>query len=989
MLEIRRGSAVRSYENTFFREFAKNLEILFDKYSIDGLLIANSVCEMSPNLQIDSLLITENTICLIDFKNFGGDIILPQSDNDFSEGQWVNQEGERIRGGSYINPYKQLLQQKKAFTWVFHNSAIKSIITSNNERLNPSHVNRIVCFQKPINLNGEIPSRDELNFFITDSEKYLETIKDILDVVDDEVKLTRKSFDAFKEIFVASTFEIAEQYSRPVKLESRSTELHYDELYDDQTSALQEIQEFIKSDTDKIFILQGTTLSGKSHLLPFIKDIGFNNGVTQVQFFALSNRIILNLLLDSNVEFNSIYSYIYGGMLRDAEENPEELSIENDENIKLEIVPLKKSEDEDKAIFIVDEAQLVSDSYHQSIDLRFGSGKLLEDFIKFSNLGSSNRKIIFIGDKFQLLIGNKEENAISPEYFEERYKLATRSFQLIDRDYTSRLVKQALTSASGIRSHNYNELRFDFSDDFRILDKDNIKFNVENKIRRNSNFCLLCYSNSGAQKINLWIKKTILKNGEDVAEKDLLIINNNFEAEDECNSICGSRKIYNGQFARVASIGNAISEVITPKGKQPITLDFREMNIILNDSGYKATILSLENYRLSEKGEISEDEIIGLRILLNREISDHIKNNVFESSRVYEQFILSSEYKNLSSEISELQQKLKNGYSVKTKLEETERKLRKLINVAKRKYRTNIEQVLLSDTRSKYYRYKNAAHLRFAWALTVHKSISYKWDDVLFNVEQGENRGKTNDGYFRWMYTGLTRARGAIELINYSPITPLSKIIFKETNKNNQTDKNIYFLAVKDLELASFNSLPINKFNLSGKNESSIIIQLHQFVNSKLVQNAINIKSINHQNYQEIYEIEDNNGQNAKISFYYKKNGYVKTPTLTKSEPKQFGKDVIEILTVNARIDDFEFISDDWRKRTYSDICLALKNEGYHIVYVIQVLYKDTIKITNNDVSLIVDMHYNKDGFFTSVIPVFHGDKNAWDEFKSILNILK
>ena len=153
MLEIRRGTATRSYENTFFREFAKNIEILFEKYSIDGLLIANSMCEVSPNLQIDSLLITENAILLIDLKNFGGDVIIPQPDQNFPDGQWVTQEGERIKGGSHINPYKQLFQQKKAFTWVFHNSELKTSIISKNEKLNPSHVKKIVCFQKPINLN--------------------------------------------------------------------------------------------------------------------------------------------------------------------------------------------------------------------------------------------------------------------------------------------------------------------------------------------------------------------------------------------------------------------------------------------------------------------------------------------------------------------------------------------------------------------------------------------------------------------------------------------------------------------------------------------------------------------------------------------------------------------------------------------------------------------------------------------------------------------
>ena len=79
MLEIRKGTATKNYENTFFREFADNLKKMFDKYSLDGLLIANSECEAESRLQIDALLVTPKAVCIIDFKNFGGKITLPCS----------------------------------------------------------------------------------------------------------------------------------------------------------------------------------------------------------------------------------------------------------------------------------------------------------------------------------------------------------------------------------------------------------------------------------------------------------------------------------------------------------------------------------------------------------------------------------------------------------------------------------------------------------------------------------------------------------------------------------------------------------------------------------------------------------------------------------------------------------------------------------------------------------------------------------------------
>ena len=83
MLEIRRGKAARGYENTFFRQFSENLKKMFEKYNWDGLLIANSECQEETRLQIDALLIAKNCICIIDFKNFEGDVILPHNDHNF------------------------------------------------------------------------------------------------------------------------------------------------------------------------------------------------------------------------------------------------------------------------------------------------------------------------------------------------------------------------------------------------------------------------------------------------------------------------------------------------------------------------------------------------------------------------------------------------------------------------------------------------------------------------------------------------------------------------------------------------------------------------------------------------------------------------------------------------------------------------------------------------------------------------------------------
>ena len=687
------------------------------------------------------MLLTQNAVCIIDFKNFDGKITLPKNaKSEFEFGKWTNQKGDIIKGGSSINPFVQLKNQKEKFINVFEKN-IKSKLPE-ADLFNPFHTVRAVCFQKEIELIGSIPSKEELNFFIIDKSNYLEKIRHIIDITDKEVSLSSNSFDLFKEVFRADKFDLNEMYEETVNYNDYSTELDFENLYSDQKSALKEITSFIKSDEEQIFILQGTSLSGKTHLIPFIQDIAFNNNISEVKLFASSARIANNLLKDSNLEFNSMYSHIYGGTSQ--EEKETETDEDDKETIDLEIVPLKKCDDVEETIFIIDESHLISDNYHQSIDLRFGSGKLLEDFIAFSDIKTTKRKLIFVGDSFQLSIGKKEESALNPAYLEEKYECKTKAFQLIDKETKSEIVKQALTAVNCIRQERFNNLSFKIGDNFNKIQKTDLLPLISKSLKTNPSTHLLSFSNYDAQKINFWIKKSILKNGSDLSVNDLMIFGNNIRVEDENDPFAEPKKIYNGQFGTVTNVSNPIVK----QEKLITTLTFREVNITLQDTGHNLKFFSFENFRLSDKGELSKDETISYKILLNQLAEKELEN--FKSGKLHS-----------DDELTDLLKRLEKGERVKTKVN---RKVQKLLS---------------NMPSSEFYQYKNSAQLRFGWALTVHKAMSYKWDEVFFNVETGG--GKTNETYFKWVYTGLIRATHKVNLINYEPINPFMKMDIKPT----------------------------------------------------------------------------------------------------------------------------------------------------------------------------------------------------------------
>ncbi|MCZ6899573.1 MAG: ATP-binding domain-containing protein [Bacteroidetes bacterium] len=64
--------------------------------------------------------------------------------------------------------------------------------------------------------------------------------------------------------------------------------------------------------------------------------------------------------------------------------------------------------------------------------------------------------------------------------------------------------------------------------------------------------------------------------------------------------------------------------------------------------------------------------------------------------------------------------------------------------------------------------YFNALQVKFAYALTCHKSQGGQWNTVF--VDQGYLKPEMIDiSYMRWLYTAVTRAKQELFLVNFSP----------------------------------------------------------------------------------------------------------------------------------------------------------------------------------------------------------------------------
>lgn len=974
MLEVRKNTYSKNYENTFFREFARHLHKSFTDNGRSGLLIGSPFCEIDERLQIDALLITDQVVCIIDFKNFSGKINLPNEKN-FEMGMWSNETGEQIKGGSSINPFIQLKNQKRRFSEVYTKS-IKSNL-ADGDTLDCSHIVSVVCFQKEIELNREIPNSKELAFWIIDRINFIEKISDIIDVSDKDVNISPNSYDAFKKVFRADKFKFDD---KPLEdklkvFADKSATLDFKKLYADQHSALTEIKTFLENPEQQIFVLQGTSNSGKSYLIPFIQELAYNLGIQETEIFASSSRVANNLLTIGGLDrVNSIYSYIYGGQKNNKQEdeqtkeqeNPEEIDETNDsEELQVEEIPLKNCDNAENALFIVDESQLVSDSFNQSIDLIFGTGYLLKDFLSFTNLANTKRKIIFIGDPFQLQLGKTNESPLNPLYLEEAYKLKTNAYQLLDKPDFSVINKEALFCVDKIRTKYFNSLQFIAGDSFCFLQKEDVTKAVSDIIHDKTECHILCFSNEESQKVNYWIKQSIIKNGQDIAINDLVLFNNNISIEDINDPFAEPKKVYNGQFATITAVNNTPIEktIKTKKNQESTVLTFREISLTLNETGQKAIVLSLENYRINAKAELSKNEIIAFKILLNSYIAEYLKSHPFENTTEYLEILKSEKYVLLETEIKVLKQKLESGEKVKTKLDEKIREQKRLFKSASKKHRSNIEATLRKDPSTEYYKYKNSALLRFGWAMTVHKSMSYKWDEVIFNIEKA---GTTNENHFRWLYTGISRARKKVSLINYKPISPFDKTEFIDNNGDAKTKDFLFISDTLDIDIA----------------KKELVELVKHKVNSDFVLNQIDIPGWN------VRINFSNNSKQATLDFGFNLKCQFKFPKYINGDT-DLSNEVIELISNTKENVYFDSIPELWRKNEYLKLNNELSKVGFQFNQIIQTKNKDKIKIIGNNEELDLEIDYKDEGIFSFIKAKYYSNKAIWNAFLNVINQIK
>ena len=768
-----------THENEQFRRLVEIMNTVFEKHEFNGILVGNPFNENYRRFRADAILFYDRGVVIIDLKNYSGQLNLPKGEDEFKKQPWFieklsdHQFIEVKAGAHFLNPYLQLVSYRNAFREIVEQNSIF------RQKIDTSRVCIANIFSGPLELINQVPGKYPYYKVLQECE-----VGALLYDLNNDNAFDEDIDKAVRSIFPAD--EYVREYDVNTKI------IHKRDVIVGN-DAKNTIDTFMQSENNDILVLASMDIYERDNWAKYLFSIADSYEIPEVHGLCHSNRISRRLL-SRGIEATSLYSFIYGG--NEATKNNLEDEDEDKDDLHPQVLPLRSASWlDERALLIVYDAHLVSRSLSQTDLLRFGSGRLLEDFISFA-VPSSKRKIVFIGDPYMLSFGSNDDSAINVPNLKKICETRVIHYYLqpiIDSQESDKdTLRKSL--AKSMNDQVFNNLQYSFKDGSIVeVNKDEILTKMRewfsSPFDQEPRNAVLFYKKRDCHQVNLWIKEYYLKNREDLAPGDLIISNNNVFIPDATGFGCPKR-ILNGMYFTVQEIREKHQEEISLKGvAKPIHLSFTKISVkCLSLRGEILEIWLLDNF-LSSEEELSKEEQIAVNIFVQRRIAELKKNNPFKSSEYYQKLISNSAYQKLSSdEQSAIENLIYNRIVTKDEKRKvsTTKSARSLLKQFYDEYEDFIRRLA-----REYDPLVNTLYAKYAWALTVHKAVGLDFENVILNGTRTENDGVKNDSYFRWLYSAISTSTRSLFITHPRYIHPFMDCKISETDSGISSSKRI------------------------------------------------------------------------------------------------------------------------------------------------------------------------------------------------------
>lgn len=964
-LELRKNRFAKSYENEFFRLLSSKLKGVFDDKGWDGVLVGSPECTLRDDLQIDLLLITESAITLIDLKNYGGRLSLPEHgswdldkhEDPWFTGDWLTEQ-VKVRGGAgNKNPYKQLVNQSDKFRKILEKKIIPNLETG--EKIVTKHTNSVVGFQREMAVSGTIDPRFKHNFFIADPTNIVNTLCDIHDIEPNEwqgkiqgTKLGENAIAKIKSYFRADLYSPEENSLIKTfsAIQFPALDIHQDEaIINEIIKEKDTLDVFFKGDVDCL-IIKGAFSSYKHNWInKLVEDHG--DDFSEINFLAPSRRNIMNLKRNGlEYDIISLYSKLYDF------ENSSIVSLDKSDNEREEF-PLKANEDEENCLYVVYDAHLIYDFTPSDEDLiRFGSGSLLKDLADYLSLKSKKSKVIFIGDPYWYDVEyGFGQNATNPKMLEEH------SFNYINIDLPNHPSTDNDESCNkivnSINSRIYNDLSLRENANLEFRFGDDFKESIVNDSTsgEHKKFNILARNKEQALQFNLKIREYRNNRDHIIHEGDQVLFKSRALVAEEYDPYSVPKQVNNGDEGQIVQIlerNEYRSETYT---SSPICVAKCLVHLKNYDSE-RIVYLHETSNNDSDLKSIKKHLQIRIREIVNK----YLKENEIQ----VKDLLSSEDYREYAERINTLKgdkSLFENQGDETADPEELKRRLKKVdsyFKLNKRKERF-VRRELLQDINSEYYALSQLAFFVFGWALPIQSVYGNHYHHAYLPMRFTPQTSP--DNYYRYLYSGFISA-DYLTLHDFQNITSLSKVVL-DINPEGTVNKGTSNFLQFDQEFEIDERAASLKERYEIPDEAPYLIELCEIVKSRISNiDNISIEKIEHKSYHEIYHFT-NGSESGKIKFNYNGRGFA--TTINKIDDNELIVGVLKSVEALEPI-DFSLLG-GFRKETYEQIQEWLGEVGLFICEIFQREWKDEMKISDGVNHCVLDWNYKKTGHFTSV----------------------
>ncbi|WP_293353350.1 MULTISPECIES: NERD domain-containing protein [unclassified Microcoleus] len=849
-----------THENRLFDDLGNELERVWGDSDDLIILLGNFYCQGS---EIDAAILKKNSITVIDFKDYGGNI-------SFSEnGPWLAGDVE-VRGGSKPNPFIQVRDNRFALLDV-----LKKIRFPSDRQQNLGHISGLVLFHQPITFDeGQLPPKIKSWFHVVEFDRALERLSQI---ASPDINLSNQDLADIVQHFSIPEYVHPGWGIKAIPGYLSAGDSAKSQLPKSLESVVSGIEQFLGS-SKKILIVTGMMGTGL-HLLQTAIGDKSRSLSRNYSVLAPNSKIASVYPLESK----SIYSYIF----------TKNYTVEKEQLV----YGLNKNLDTEQQVYIVGDAHLISDSQFETDFFRYGSGQILTDFLEYTQLDKTQRQVIFLGDPFQLMRGKKDESALCGERLQaaiygeiERINL---EFILPDK-VQDLFVQNCQQIAQSIHHGRFNQLRAiaDDSNCIQIVDRDNEEEVSRSVFLEDSQFTkFIVFSNEAANRINDRVRQEFFNRGKEIVAGDIVHIHNSPVAADEGK--LEQSYISNNSFAEVIAVNPHISPLIQPlKGReQPVKVNFLRVRVRLLENGKEIEFYCLRDYLYSEKPEVDKDTLLALRVAATNKFKEQQKQ-IIESDKSMElaKFLRTDPYLNAA--------RLRFGYALT------------LHRAQGQKFKTAIANMDTSQGKT------NAAYFRWVYTLfsvVQNRLFLFNFPSItpFFKANWNNSQGKLDSVVFKDLIAFDPNSE--LGNANVSPFPILGKPLInlylhiaaslivhqiQVTSYKHNSYQEVYEFASEDGRSSCCIRLHYNaKFQVTriekGKSEpidfaalvrDAIASKLRAgnefqqtvqaIIQAKLASHKITIWGIEHHDYNQIYYLKSEQGE-LKMQVFYDGDGFV------------------------------------------------------------------------------------------------------------------